>query len=111
MILTYINIKLAIIFTRNTTKEYYNSYYTPIKLNISEIVYLRLYKGYQLLRKLNYKIFKQRISLFKVKKRIRKLIYELDLLPYQKIYPVISITYLVLALNSNNSFKRLIINS
>ena len=56
--LRYISIELAIIFTRNTTKEYYNSRYTPIKLNISEIIYLRLYKGYQLLRKLNYKISK-----------------------------------------------------
>jgi hypothetical protein len=34
--LRYINIELAIIFTRNTTKEYYNSCYTPIKLNISK---------------------------------------------------------------------------
>jgi hypothetical protein len=44
--LRYINIELAIIFAGNTTKEYYNSYYTPIELNISEIIYLRLYKGY-----------------------------------------------------------------
>jgi hypothetical protein len=44
--LRYINIELAIKFIRNTTKEYYNSYYIFIKLNISEIVYLRLYKRY-----------------------------------------------------------------
>ena len=44
--LRYINIELVIIFTGNTTKEYYNSYYTPIELNISNIVYLRLHKGY-----------------------------------------------------------------
>jgi len=41
-----INIELVIIFAGNTTKEYYNSRYTPIELNISNIVYLRLYKRY-----------------------------------------------------------------
>ena len=41
-----INIESAIIFTRNTTKEYYNSRYTLVELNVSNMVYLRLYKGY-----------------------------------------------------------------
>jgi hypothetical protein len=63
----------------NIAKEYCNSYYTFIKLNINNIVYLKLYKGYYLLKKLNYKILKQRTSLFYIKKRVEKLIYKLKL--------------------------------
>jgi hypothetical protein len=63
----------------NIIKEYYNSYYTFIKLNINNIVYLKLYKGYYLLKKPNRKILKQRTSLFYIKKRVKKLIYKLKL--------------------------------
>jgi hypothetical protein len=41
-----INTELAIIFAGNIAKEYYDSRYIPVKLNVSEMVYLRLYKGY-----------------------------------------------------------------
>ena len=75
-----INAKLAIKFIANIAKEYYNSRYTLIKLNVNNIVYLRLYKGYYLLKKPNYKILKQRTGLFRVKKKVKKLIYKLNLL-------------------------------
>jgi hypothetical protein len=75
-----INAKLAIKFVANAAKEYYNSYYTPIKLNINNIVYLQLYKGYYLPKKPNCKILKQRIRLFYIKRKVGKLIYKLNLL-------------------------------
>ena len=59
-----INTELAIKFAANAAKEYYNSRYTFIKLNVNNIIYLRLHKGYHLLKKPNYKILKQKTSLF-----------------------------------------------
>jgi hypothetical protein len=44
--LRYINTELAIKFAANMAKKYYNSRHTPIKLNVSNIIYLKLYKGY-----------------------------------------------------------------
>jgi hypothetical protein len=67
-------------FIANVIKEYYNSCYILIKLNVNNIVYLQLYKGYYLLKKLNYKILKQRTSLFYIKKKVKKLTYKLNLL-------------------------------
>jgi hypothetical protein len=94
----------------NTIKEYYNSYYNPIELNVNNMVYLKLYKGYHLPGKPNYKISEQRIGLFRVKKKIRKLVYKLDLPPRWKIYPVISIAHLVPTPIGDNPFERLIPN-
>jgi len=76
-----INAKSFIEFAINATKEYYNSYYTLIKLNVNNIIYLKLYKGYYLPGKLNWKILEQRIRLFRIIKKVKKLIYKLKLPP------------------------------
>jgi len=48
-----INTKLAIKFSINATKTYYHFYYIFIKLNINNIIYLKLHKRYYLLNKPN----------------------------------------------------------
>jgi hypothetical protein len=47
-------------------KEQYNAKYRLISLKVSNKVYLRLYKGYNLPGYLNLKLLKQRIRLFKI---------------------------------------------
>ena len=75
-----IDAKSAIEFAANVAKEYYNSRYTLIKLNVNNLVYLQLYKGYYLLGKPNRKILEQRTSPFRIKKKVGRLAYELDFL-------------------------------
>ena len=74
-----LNTELTIEFAANVAKEYYDSRYILVKLNVNDMVYLKLYKGYYLLKKLNRKILKQRTGLFYIKKRVEKLIYKLKL--------------------------------
>jgi hypothetical protein len=101
-----IDAESAIVFAGNAAKEYYDSRHTPVELNVGEMVYLRLHKGYQLPGKPNRKISEQRTGPFEVKKRIGKLAYELDLPPRWKIHPVISIAHLVPAPDGDDPFER-----
>jgi hypothetical protein len=101
-----IDAESAIVFAGNAAKEYYDSRHTPVELNVGDMVYLRLHKGYQLPGKPNRKISEQRTGPFEVKKRIGKLVYELDLPPRWKIHPVISIAHLVPAPDGDDPFER-----
>lgn len=51
-----IDAESAIVFAGNAAKEYYDSRHTPVELNVGDMVYLRLHKGYQLPGKPNRKI-------------------------------------------------------
>jgi hypothetical protein len=51
-----IDAESAIEFAANAAKEYYDSRHTSVELNVGDMVYLKLYKGYQLPGKPNRKI-------------------------------------------------------
>ncbi len=72
---SYINIKDAITFTLLRIKDYYNSKYIVKFFNISNLINLRLYKGYRIPSITSKKLGLEFISLFKVLKRIRCLTY------------------------------------
>ena len=52
-------------------------------------MYLRLYYEYKIPRIKNYKLYNQRVDLFKILEKIKRLIYRLDLSPLMKIYSII----------------------
>ena len=66
---TFVNVKIKI---------YYNARHTSFLFKAENYAYFRLHHEYQLSIKLNKKIFQQRCDSFFVKKRIDRLIYELN---------------------------------
>ena len=86
----YINIKNAIIFTSLRIKKYYDVYYQFKYFNVGDLINLRFYKEYQ-------------IFIIKFKK-VNRLTYRLKLPNNIRIYKVISIIYLKLAIDSANNF-------
>ena len=69
----------ATIFVNVKVKIYYDSKHTSLMLRLENKTYLRLNHNYQLLEKLNRKMSSQRCDLFVIKRRVDRLIYELDL--------------------------------
>jgi len=73
---------------------YYNNRYS--KVNLGDIAYIKLTRK---LRHSYYIPFTStlniiKVSLYKVLKKVSKLVYQLDLLFIMKLYPIISIIYL-----------------
>ena len=71
-------------------KYYYDARY--INITLKKKIYLRLNNGYSIPGQLNKKLSIQRIELFTVKRRIGRLIYELELSPVMKIHLVVLVT-------------------
>ena len=69
----------TITFVNTKAKIYYDVRYQSLLLKTKDKIYLRLYQKYQLSEKFNKKIFQQRYDLFLIKRRVYRLIYELDL--------------------------------
>ena len=66
------------IFVNIKTKIYYDAQHVFLILKIQNYVYLRLHHVYQLFDRFNKKINQQRCDFFLVKRRVDRLIYELD---------------------------------
>lgn len=64
------------------TKRIYNRKRRPIKFEVGDKVYLRLYKGYELPGKPSRKWSQQRMGPFKILERVGPLAYKLDLPAY-----------------------------
>ena len=69
----------AIVFVNVKIKIYYNVRHTSLLLKIENYVYLRLHHEYRLFNKFERKIFQQRCDSFLIKRRVKRLIYELKL--------------------------------
>ena len=69
----------VIAFAAVKSKVYYDVKHTLILLKVDEYVYLRLHQDYQLSNKSNRKFSQQRCELFKIIRRMRRLIYEFEL--------------------------------
>jgi len=73
---------------------YYNNRHS--KVNLGDMAYIKL------TRKLGHSYYIPfastldiiKVGLYKVLKKVSKLVYQLDLLPIMKLYPIISIIYL-----------------
>ena len=93
-------------FANVKTKLYYNTRYTFFLLNFENKIYLRLNHEYHLSKKLNRKLSSQRCNSFSIKRRVDKLVYELELSNNWKIHLVVFITQLKSYLFTQNSYQR-----
>ena len=84
----------VILFANAQMKFRYDNKHKLLMFIIDDIIYLRLYKKYFLFSKLSKKVFNQYVELFFVKRRINRLIYELNLFFILWVYFIISIIQL-----------------
>ena len=96
----HIDINDIIAFMAMKMKHYYDLHHQPIYFNINDLINLRLHKGYQISTIQFKKIDSQLIDSFRVTKRIDRLIYRLKLLDNIKIYDIVFVAYLELAIDS-----------
>ena len=98
----------AIAFANVKVKVYYDARHTPLLLKVEDYAYLRLHHEYRLFSKLERKISQQRCESFLIKRRVKRLIYELKLLSAWRIYSIVSITQLKSTSKSakSNSYNR-----
>ena len=81
-------------FVNVKVKIYYDARHTSLLFKTEDYAYLRLHHEYQLSIKFNKKISQQRCDSFFVKKRIDRLIYELDFSSAWRVHFIIFITQL-----------------
>ena len=79
---TEINVKNIIAFIIIQMKKYYNSKHTLKFVKVEDMINLQLHQRYTILSIQNKKIEQQFMSLFRIKERIKCLIYRLKLPPY-----------------------------
>ena len=95
----------VIVFVNVKIKIYYDVHHQFILFNSNDKIYLRLHHEYQLSNKFNKKMFNQRCESFIIKRRIDRLIYELNLFVHWRIYSIISIIQLKFYFNESNSYN------
>ena len=96
----------AISYVMTKVKIIYDSRHTFLLFKSDDKVYLRLHKRYTLSSKSNAKLFNQRIDSFLVKRRIERLIYELDLSSRSQIHFVIFVTQLKSTSSGKDFYRR-----
>ena len=84
----------AISFANVKIKLIYDKRHKPFMLKSRDKTFFIFNKDYKLFEKINKKLFQQKNDFFVMKKRMRKMIYEFELLSSWKIHFVISITQL-----------------
>ena len=87
-------------------KVRYDSLHVPLLLKSRDKIFLRLHRDYNLSEKHNKKLFNQRCDPFLVKRRVERLVYELNLSSRWQIHSVISVTQLESVLADEDSYKR-----
>jgi hypothetical protein len=92
---SFVNVKVKIIHDKR---------HKSLFLNSKKKVFLRLHKKYSLSEVINKKLSQQRCDSFTIKRRVKRLAYELDIFKNWRIHSVISITQLEFV--SKNSYKR-----
>ena len=80
------------LFVNAQMKFRYNNKHKLLMLKIDDITYLRLYKNYSLFSKFDKKLFNQYVESFFVKRRINRLIYELNLFFTSRVHLIVLIT-------------------
>lgn len=97
---------LAMDFAIARAKRIYDAKYKAIEYSVGDEVYIRLHHGYNLPGKPGRKFSQQRSGLFKIIKRIGRLVYELDLPKEMRIHPVLSVEYLSPAPDGSDPWDR-----
>ena len=84
----------VIVFVNAKFKIYYDVKHTSLLLNFDDYVYLRLHHEYQLFDKLNKKLSQQRCEFFLIKKRVKRLVYELDFFSTWRVHSIMFVAQL-----------------
>ena len=84
------------LFVNVQMKFRYDNKHKLLMLKVDDMIYLRLHKSYFLFSKFDKKFFNQYVESFFVKRRVNRLIYELNLLFTSRVHLIISITQLKL---------------
>jgi hypothetical protein len=94
----------AVFFANVKVKIIHDKRHKFLFLNSEEKMFLRLHKKYNLFEIINRKLSQQKCDSFVIKRRVRRLTYELELFKRWKIHSSVSITQL--KSTSNDSYKR-----
>jgi hypothetical protein len=86
-------VEKVIIFANVAMKIRYDLTRKLLKMNVKNVVYLKLHKKYTQSDLFNRKFSKQQFELIKIIEKINKLAYKLEISQSWKIHSVISITY------------------
>ena len=81
-------------FVNAQMKLRYDSKHKSFMLKVDNMIYLRLHKSYSLFNKFDKKFFNQYVDSFFVKRRVNRLVYELNLFFTSRVHSIISITQL-----------------
>ena len=92
------------IFVNVKIKVYYNAKHQAIFFRFNKKIYFWLHHNYKLLDRFNRKMFNQRCEFFTIKRRVKRLVYELNLFVHWRIYSVISIAQLKSCFNKKNFY-------
>ncbi|KAJ8106400.1 hypothetical protein ONZ43_g7077 [Nemania bipapillata] len=93
-------------FAAARAKRYYDAKHKMIEFQEGDEVYLRLHEGYHLPGKPSRKYSQQKAGPWKVKRRIGRLAYEIDLPETFGIHPVISVAHLSPGRQGEDPFHR-----
>ena len=92
-------------FVNVKSKIYHDARHQSFMFKSKNKAYFRLHQKYTLSNYFNRKIFNQRCDSFFMKRRIKKLTYEFELLVYWRVHSIISITQLK-SYSKSNSYDR-----
>ena len=93
-------------FAAAKAKIAYDSRHQPLRFRPGEKAYLRLHHGYSLPSKPNRKLSNQRTGPFRIKRKVGRLAYELELPPKWNVHPVVSIAQLEPHPAANDPYDR-----
>ena len=96
----------SIVFANIIAKAYYDDSHKNLSVSRESSIYLRLHYEYKISKVKNYKLHNQRVDLFKILDKVKRLIYRLDLSSLIKIHPVISVAQLEPARSTPDPYKR-----
>ena len=93
-------------FVNVKVKIYYDVRHKSFLLKSENEAYIYLHHGYKLFDQINKKLKNQRCNLFKIIKRMKRLVYELKLSTRWKIHSVIFIAQLKFKKSEKNSYNQ-----
>ena len=96
----------VISFVNAQMKFRYDNKHKFVMFKAKNMIYLRLHKSYFLFSKFNKKFFNQYVELFLIKRRVNRLVYELNLFFTSRVYLIISIIQLKLIDTFIDSYQR-----
>ena len=84
----------------------YDNKHKSLMFKVDDMIYLRFHKNYSLSSKFIKKLNNQYVESFFVKRRINRLVYELNLFFTSRVYLIVSITQLKSIDTVINSYQR-----